>query len=345
MFFKKNLFKFKTILTLFICSVILIMIMSGCTNNENQISGGVAQYQYYSEENKPMDTYESYSFLEYINKKSSESPFILYSAESIAKDVNPDIFVIKNDKCRKYNTSYTLGELSQMTDEDIIGSLVKTDIDNLAEFLPDISCEFQYYIEDEYYLEDEFNYDLIELYKPTSYDITACLFTDDSGNYVESELILFPVKGISDKTNVVKYPVTDTEILNYYTIYRAQSDRSHFYFDNVHFFNKGDINETNETFHINNNSSAIITGEVYESIYYGFNTVSSNYAKSDGVLFFRDDNAYALNIGLDNLSSENISYIDPTGDDILDIYWEYYNNYYDNFSNEYYLEAWDLVLK
>ena len=75
------------------------------------------------------ETIERDSVLNYLKK--SEKPLIVYECD-IAKDAKiTATYVIKNGKCRLYRCPYTLGELSKMSDAEILEMLEKTYQDGL----------------------------------------------------------------------------------------------------------------------------------------------------------------------------------------------------------------------
>lgn len=56
----------------------------------------------------------------------SEKPTIAYYTDKMDKDEVPNsIFVFQNGKTKEYDTDYTMGELSKMTDEEILSALQK----------------------------------------------------------------------------------------------------------------------------------------------------------------------------------------------------------------------------
>ena len=94
---------------------------------------------------------------------------------------------------------------------------------------------------------------------------------------------------------------------------------------------KSDINLINELYCISNKN--VITGGVYDSIYYGYQTLDSEWTYESGTVFFRHPDAYVLDMQLDDMNSEYVSYIDPKSDELLRVSNKFYNWYYNSLTS------------
>lgn len=332
--------KIKQILSIIFILFNIITLLCACSSvisNSNDSSSLKLNNSYES----PIESHNIYTLSSYL-KISNEKPIILYKVGNIAKDAKADIYVIDNYKCRKY-TSYdykklTLGELSKMSDEEIIKMLNTKYMENLENVLDDDIGEYfcSEIDPDSIEFEEIFDYNYMKLYKPESYEITTCLITDDSGNKVDSQLLVLPLSGVNDYINVIYYPVSSYIYSNDY--YRMVTyDKFDEIFFNTNKSNIGLLNETTDCFEIKQQSA--VTGAVYDSLYYGFNLTKGDYSERKGVLCFRDENAYVLDVCLDDLSNSDISIIDPTSGDLRDLAYDYYYEYYSNFSFEYFVNS------
>lgn len=87
---------FKQLTLLFLCFTLLL---SGCGNGGASTPKGII---------------------------SSDKPIIAYSTDKMGKDEVPSsVFVFQNGKTKEYDTRYNMGELSNMTDEEILSALQK----------------------------------------------------------------------------------------------------------------------------------------------------------------------------------------------------------------------------
>lgn len=272
---------------------------------------------------------QNYSLLSYF-KSVSEKPLIIYDCDAIAKDeeVNTAYVIMKNGQCRKYYCSTTLGELSKMTDDQILEMLEDYYQDGLSEALSTWKSEYN--------TANAISNGKVKLYDPRSYDIKGCLFTDSTGNSVVGELLFFPEAGVSGNPYIIEYPQhTDYEdqFMNYYGTYKDSSSYGDIKFD-VALFHTGhgtqsDINQINDMYYIT--SSSMTTGTVYNSNYFGLKSKDNEWVRSGGTLCFRVDNPANFSISLDTMSSSNVSFVDPTENNILQISRSYYNAYYNSF--------------
>lgn len=262
------------------------------------------------------------TILEYLKAVGNE-PLILYRLNDTSYSKSSKIegfYVITNGWCRKYtvrdlvdfyyheenNYQYTLGQMSKMTDEEILNMLNDTYASKLQKAI-------SYW--------RKFDKDTLKLYNPSHLlPIEGCLLTDGTGNMVEQEILFFPVAGIDDNPYVFERK-EETSQFRYYS-----SPDDHAYFS-TGYGTVNDINIINDLICISNQS--ITTGTVYQSTYYGFRLTSSDWTHaSSGIICFRDENAYTLNLTLDNMSSDAISYIDPTENEMINISQNYYRSYY-----------------
>lgn len=273
------------------------------------------------------DTTQNHNILSYF-KSISDKPLIIYECE-IAKDAKVGYaYVIKNGQCRLYFCSSTLGELSKMTDDQIVEMLENKYQGGLEEAR-------SIWTNDDATNEAILN-GKVRLYEPRSYDIEGCLFTDDTGNSVLGELLFFPKAGIGGNPYVIEYPqFTDYEdrFMNYYSTREDSDSPWDIKFDieyfNTGYGNKSDVRQINNTYYIS--GSSIKSGIVYNSHYCVLDTVDNEWAGRNETLCFRVENSYNFNLYLDTLSSSDVSYIDPSESDILQISRSYYNAYYNSF--------------
>lgn len=134
---------------------------------------------------------------------------------------------------------------------------------------------------------------------------------------------------------MIEYPqYTDTEdqFMNYYGTSEEDSYRDIQFavkYFNTGFGTKSDLNQINDMYCISN--SSVVTGTVYDSLYYGFRTLDSQWTSDGGILFFRHQDAYVMDITVDVLASEDVYYIDPTEQNMLSLSMQYYYAYYENF--------------
>lgn len=277
---------------------------------------------------EPEDVNKHYTLLEYL-KKTSDKQLIIYECDGIGKDEEIRIaYVISNGQCRKYYCSTTLGELSKMTDEQILEMLEMYYQNGLAEALSIWKSEPN--------TENAISKGMVKLYEPRSYDIAGCLFTDSTGNAVVGELLFFPVAGVSSDPYIIQYPQhSDPEerFMNYYGTYKDSSSLWDIKF-NVEYFNTGngtrsDVNQINDLYYITN--SSMTTGTVYDSTYYGLMSKSGAWSNNKRTLCFRIKDLTSFSLGLDAMSSSEISFVDPDENDILQITNAYYNAYYSSF--------------
>ncbi len=277
--------------------------------------------------NGATDWHESDTILSYL-KKTEDEPLIVYFIKNgnYAKDAEVNaLYIIQNGKCRKFWGEHTLGELSKMTDSEIVEAYEESYQEGLRSAVTKWKAKNY----------TEWNSGKIKIYDPVYYDIQGVLLTDDSGNYVKSEILFFPVSGIGDSPYVIEYPQytdTDDKFMNYYGTYEDESYRDIKF--NVKYFNTGhgtvsDINQINDLYCISNGS--IVTGTVYDSLYYGFKTADSQWTETTGILFFRHQDAYVLDITVDRLESKDVYYIDPTAKNMLSLSMQYYYDYYGSF--------------
>lgn len=264
-------------------------------------------------------------------KTNSDTPLIIYECDGIGKSQEIRLaYVIKNGQCRLYYCDTTLGDLSKMTDEEILEMLEKYYLDGLQEAV-------------DIWGEDNSTYtaisnDKVKLYEPRMYDITSCLFTDETGNSVVGELLFFPKAGIGGDPYVIEYPqYTDTEdlFMNYYNTHKDSDSYRDIKFS-VQYFGTGwgtksDLNQINNVYYISNDSTT--SGTVYNSHYYGLRSKSINWSKNDCTLCFRIDTPNGIHLRLDDMSSPNVAYIDPTENNLLQISHSYYNAYYNSFKS------------
>lgn len=262
---------------------------------------------------------------------SDDNPLIIYNVGEIAKDARVwSVYVIgKNGKCRKYySNGASLGELSKMTDKQVLEMLESYYQKELEEALSVWKSDRV--------TANAISAGKVNLYKPSSYEIQGCLFTDETGNSVEGEILFFPVAGIGGDPYVIEYP-TNTEakyrFLDFYST--SKSDNSSrdlgFY---PRYFGTGygtvsDINLINDLYYITNDSFE--RGKVYNSQYFIIETKANEWTKKGGLLCFRADNPERLKIKLDKKTSTTIRFMDPTSDDMLRISNFYYNSYYSSF--------------
>jgi len=274
------------------------------------------------------DVSQNYSLLSYF-KSVSEKPLIIYDCNEIAKDEKVNAaYVIKNGQCRNYSCSTTLGELSKMTDEQILEMLEDYYQDGLSKAISTWKSEYN--------TANAISNGKVKLYEPRSYDIKGCLFTDSTGNSVVGELLFFPVAGVSGSPYIIEYPQfsnSEDRFMNYYGTYKDSDSPWDIKFK-VRYFNTGygtqsDINQINDMYYIT--SSSMTTGTVYNSNYYGLKSKDNEWVRYGGTLCFRADNPTNFNLSLDTLSSSNVSYVDPTENNILQISHSYYNAYYNSF--------------
>ena len=275
------------------------------------------------------DVSTNYCLLDYFINTADE-PLIIYKCSEIAKDSTIDTaYVIKNGKCRKYYCpTTTLGELTKMTDEQILERLEDYYQNGLSEALSIWENEFN--------TSNAIQSGKVKLYDPRSYDIKGCLFTDSTGNSVVGELLFFPQVGVSDNPYIIEYPqYTDYEhqFMNYYGTSEDSSSHRDIKFK-VESFNTGygvvdDINQINDMYFITSNS--MTTGIVYNTNYYGLKAKNNEWVQNGGTLCFRVDNPANFSLSLDTLSSSNVSHVDPTENNILQISHSYYNAYYSSF--------------
>lgn len=278
------------------------------------------------ESNKNLLNDSSFTVLSYL-KKSSDKPLILYHIKNIAKDEKVTrAYVITDGKCKNYFCDKTLGELSKMTDDEIIAMLMLKYEEGAEEAIS--------IWRDEYHTNNLMKEGKIDLYRHNSYDISSCLFTDDSGNKVISEMLIFPVRGIGDDPYVIRNnQLSDSDIFNYYDTYLDSDSYKEVKFSYKYFGTgygtKSDINQINDIFCISD--SNVLKQSVYDSTYCGFNLSDDEWSKKDGILCFREPNAYSINISFDSIHSNDINYIDPDENDLLTISRKYYNSYYNSF--------------
>lgn len=283
---------------------------------------------FYEDPGLVVDSYESYSLLSYF-KSISDKPLIIYSIYDIAKDEEVrSAYVIKDGKCRKYYCSITLGELSKMTDEQILEMLEDYYQDGLSDVLSTWKSDYD--------TANAIFEGKVKLYEPCSYEIEGCLFTDSTGNSVVGELLYFPVAGIDDTPYVIEYPQYtdhDKQFMNYYGMFYDSSSYRDIKFK-IEYFNTGygtksDINQVNDMYYVTNNS--VTTGVVYDSNYYGLKSYESEWCENTRTLCFRVDNPRYFVLNLDVMSSSDVSYVDPTENNVLQICKSYYYSYYSSF--------------
>lgn len=285
---------------------------------------------FYNEGTRPIeDVRQNYSLLSYF-KSISDKPLIIYDCGGIAKDEKVNqAYVIKNGQCRKYYCSATLGELSKMTDEQILEMLEDYYQEGLSEALSTWKSDYN--------TANAISSGKVKLYEPRAYHIKGCLFTDSTGNSVDGELLFFPQAGVSATPYVIEYPQfsnLEDRFMNYYGTYKDSDSPWDIKF-NIEHFNRGngtqsDINQINDLYYIT--SSSMITGTVYNSNYYALKSKGNEWVRYGGrTLCFRVGNPAHFNISLDTLSSSDVSFIDPTESNLLQISLSYYNAYYSSF--------------
>ena len=215
---------------------------------------------FYNEGTRPIeDVRQNYSLLSYF-KSISDKPLIIYDCGGIAKDEKVNqAYVIKNGQCRKYYCSATLGELSKMTDEQILEMLEDYYQEGLSEALSTWKSDYN--------TANAISSGKVKLYEPRAYHIKGCLFTDSTGNSVDGELLFFPQAGVSATPYVIEYPQfsnLEDRFMNYYGTYKDSDSPWDIKF-NIEHFNRGngtqsDINQINDLNYIT--SSSMITGTV-----------------------------------------------------------------------------------
>lgn len=277
-----------------------------------------------SDSNLPLDFYEETTIMSVLTD-TYKKPIILYhiQGDNVSKDsIVLDFYILKDGKCRKYNyyrgaKSYsfadiTLGELSKMTDDEIIEMLEEQYETNYKIAIQ----EWKKYINDKLVSGEA------QVYSPGYFDIVAYLVTDSTGNRAVQEVIYLPKAGIADNP-YVHYDDYDWHGLEWDSLLKKFE---------VVYFGRGfgtlsDIHTVNDIYCLT--PSDVRTGAVYQSIYYGWKTSDSTWAKNGGTLIFRDENAFVEHITLDSLDSELIDYIDPSESDINKIMYEYLSAYSD----------------
>ena len=121
---------------------------------------------------------------------SSEKPIIAYYIRNMDKDNSPtSIFVFQNGKTKEYDTRYTMGELSKMTDEEILSALQKEYIEqelksakSSLEYANKRANDYQSKIDD---LNKEYEYTWYELWQDTYTEAYQLL----DGKSIESNLL------------------------------------------------------------------------------------------------------------------------------------------------------------
>lgn len=151
---------FKQLTLLFLCFTLLL---SGCGNGGASTPKGII---------------------------SSDKPIIAYSTDKMGKDEVPSsVFVFQNGKTKEYNTHYTMGALSQMTDEEILSALQKEYIEQELESAKS-SLEYAkeratYYQSEIDNLSKEYEYTWYGLWDDTHTEATQLL----DGNSIEYDLL------------------------------------------------------------------------------------------------------------------------------------------------------------
>ena len=294
--------------------------------------------------------FKGYDFTEFI-ESSSEKPIILYyvKVNEFAKDtIVEDFYILKDGKCRKYILSsytlkkygrdaITLGDLSKMTDEEILDML-----DSVYEQEYDL-----FYNKLSELLGDNISNGSIEFYIPNYYDIQKFLLTDNSGNFVEQEVLMFPKTGVGDESYVIhdanyiiyklmhsgRDPRTSEDYNSYSDYYKLSSPESADSIDDLSnvYFNL-DLKYVSDAFCITDLRQ--VSGTVYNSTYTGWILESNSLTNNTGRLFYRDSNTNIISVSMDSLekgSSDVLTHIDPRDDEIDLIKKTLYKQYYKNF--------------
>lgn len=296
---------------LIVLSVIVVLSFMGCSNNSDSPKGRSGD-----------------GIVEFLNEKTKK-PLILYECREIGKSQNVSrIYVVEKGQCRTYNCKITLGELARMTDKEIMEMLEE----NYANGLQDA---IDAWMSDPNICTATINGE-VKRYVARTYDITSVLFTDETGNTVIGEMLFLPKAGIDDEEYVIKYPqYTDSEkwFMNYFGIVEDRDTYRDIKFD-IEYFSTGmgiksDLNQINNVYYINNDAAT--SGTVYESFYYGFCSRSDKWVYNERILCFRVDKPDSVHLQLDDMSSQYVTYVDPTDKDLRRIANHNENAYYASF--------------
>lgn len=275
----------------------------GSSSDETDAAGGSEKKV---EKKSKNDSYDGYTIKELLESSSDENPLILYGArtdEGLAKDTNlREVFVFRGDNVTYYSGDLTFGDLSGMTDKEIISHLDSEKIKETQKGYESVLERNRYELTVDFsspewddakiaYLEAmeaAFEDYVPESVPSVPFDLT--LYTDDSGNRVQSEDLEFEVPNldfpkwmISEETNPAELQrfVRDGELLKPEWS-ESYTSRFEFTFDWL-------------------NLSPVRTTEIYQDRHAFINVT---YDRSDYWLTMRVDNSVEdIDLRLDDLDS------------------------------------------
>lgn len=296
----------KKVLSLILSLVIVLCLLCGCGESYNPYDNAIAHGG--SQDGIMGLSNQTYTLTEFL-EKSYEREIIFYPVSSIDKDEVPDyVFVFKDGNCICYNNdgieyscyengfnlSLTLGELAQMTDEEILNAYKTAWDDGYYEALSIWSSESKW--------QSRLASGEAKIFKNQYMPYDICIMTDSTGNNTASETIFLPREGFGKRTYSMMYDHNDY----------AYSTNCQYGDFNLTYFSE--LKTTTTVYEL---KSGNVKGKVYNSNYVGFDLGGGKFITRANV-----------NLTLDDLNTETYTYgVDYDEADLKYVYNKFYTQY------------------